>query len=179
LINLDKFQAFNNFYNYLREITISQQQCGQCSYQQSCGRQCHRRGTFDVINPLFVAERACAGVDQSMACESKYIEGCKHWPNPNIQLPNVTRTMQDIIDKIDYLTCIPQIKFVSSAITFRPKRHFKTYSKNVFLKPNGTSVCRCCCHPYAPNETTMKCELKPYLNMNKQYIYEKMESIDD
>ncbi|OZC09677.1 hypothetical protein X798_03371 [Onchocerca flexuosa] len=147
--------AFNNFYNYLREITISQQQCGQCSYQQSCGRQCHRRGTFDVINPLFVAERACAGVDQSMACESKYIEGCKHWPNPNIQLPNVTRTMQDIIDKIDYLTCIPQIK------------------------PNGTSVCRCCCHPYAPNETTMKCELKPYLNMNKQYIYEKMESIDD
>ncbi|EJW78091.1 hypothetical protein WUBG_11001, partial [Wuchereria bancrofti] len=100
--------AFNNFYNYLRDITISQHQCGQCSYQQSCGRQCHRRGTVDMINPLFVAERICDGVDQSEACESKYVGDCKHWPNPSIKLPNVTHTMQEIIDKIDYLSCTPQ-----------------------------------------------------------------------
>ncbi|KAK6101605.1 hypothetical protein QQG55_5235 [Brugia pahangi] len=148
--------AFNNFYNYLRDITISQHQCGQCSYQQSCGRQCHRRGTVDMINPLFVAERICDGVDQSEACESKYVGDCKHWPNPSIKLPNVTHTMQEIIDKIDYLSCTPQ------------------------TKPDGTSVCRCCCHPYAPHPTTMKCELKPYLNVNKQqYLYEKVQSIAD
>ncbi|KAK6044652.1 hypothetical protein COOONC_17843 [Cooperia oncophora] len=57
--------AFNNFYNYLREITISEQQCGECSYQQSCGRQCHRRGDVAMINPLFVAERRCMGIDQN------------------------------------------------------------------------------------------------------------------
>ncbi|VDP06150.1 unnamed protein product [Heligmosomoides polygyrus] len=57
--------AFNNFYNYLREITLSEQQCGECSYQQSCGRSCHRRGDVQSINPLFVAERRCMGVDQN------------------------------------------------------------------------------------------------------------------
>lgn len=75
-------------------------------------------GTIDVINPLFVAERVCVGVDQLTACESKYVEGCKHWPNPNIKLPNVTHTMQEIIDKIDYLSCIPEKKFVSSVANF-------------------------------------------------------------
>uniref|UniRef100_A0A915Q2V1 Uncharacterized protein n=1 Tax=Setaria digitata TaxID=48799 RepID=A0A915Q2V1_9BILA len=109
---------------------------------------------MDTINPLFVAERVCVGVDQSLACESKYTEACKHWPNPNVHLPNVTQTMQDIIDKIDYLSCIPQIK------------------------PDGTKVCRCCCHPYEPHAATMKCELKPYLNLGKrQYLYEKVQSI--
>lgn len=71
-------------------------------------------GTIDVINPLFVAERVCFGVDQSIACESKYVEDCKHWPNPSIKLPNVTHTMKEIIDKIDYLSCMPQTKFVLS-----------------------------------------------------------------
>uniref|UniRef100_A0A1I7VT23 Secreted protein n=1 Tax=Loa loa TaxID=7209 RepID=A0A1I7VT23_LOALO len=116
----------------------------------------HENGTTDMVNPLFVAERVCVGVDQSAACESKYVEGCKHWPNPNIKLPNVTHTMQEIIDKIDYLSCIPQ------------------------TKPDGTNVCRCCCHPYVPHATTMKCELKPYLNVNKQqYLYEKVQSVTD
>lgn len=78
-------------------------------------------GTIDMINPLFVAERICVGVDQSEACESKYVEGCKHWPNPNIQLPNVTQTMQEIIDEIDYLSCIPQKKFVSRFLNFNIK----------------------------------------------------------
>lgn len=147
--------AFNNFFNYLRNVTISEQQCGQCSYQQSCGRECHRRGTTDMINPLFVAERACTDVDQSTACESKYVENCRLWPNPNIDLPNVTETMHELIDKIDYLTCIPQIK-----------------------PEDGSKVCRCCCHPFGPNPATMKCELKPFLNLNKQqYLYEKVESI--
>lgn len=39
-------QAFSNFYSYLRNVTISEEQCGVCSYQQSCGRQCHRRLYF-------------------------------------------------------------------------------------------------------------------------------------
>uniref|UniRef100_A0A0N5D9E5 SPASM domain-containing protein n=1 Tax=Thelazia callipaeda TaxID=103827 RepID=A0A0N5D9E5_THECL len=173
-LNLSKkFQAFNNFYNYLRDITISEKQCGQCSYQQSCGRQCHRRGTIDVINPLFVAERICTEHDQSSACESKFVENCKLWPNANVYLPNVTQTMQELIDKIDYLTCIPQIKFRS---TFE-LNHF--HSRMLF-RINGEKVCRCCCHPYVPNAATMQCELKPYLVRNQQqYLYEKVQDITD
>ncbi|GMS90157.1 hypothetical protein PENTCL1PPCAC_12332, partial [Pristionchus entomophagus] len=131
--------AFTNFYNYLRDVTISEEQCGQCSYQQSCGRQCHRRGEVSVINPLFVAERKCQGVEQSEACVSKFMPGCKLWPNPSIALPNVTDSMQQIIDGLDYLTCVPE------------------------NRANGP-VCRCCCHPYTPNPETFECELKPFLN---------------
>ncbi|VDN41621.1 unnamed protein product [Gongylonema pulchrum] len=70
-------------------------------------------GTIDVINPLFVAERVCAGVDQSTACESQYVDDCRHWPNPNVNLPNVTQTMHELIDRIDYLSCIPQKRLAS------------------------------------------------------------------
>lgn len=68
------------------------------------------RGTIDVINPLFVAERPCDGLDQSMACISEFVEDCRHWPNPNIALPNVTETMHELIDKLEYLSCLPEIR---------------------------------------------------------------------
>ncbi|KIH51252.1 hypothetical protein ANCDUO_18663 [Ancylostoma duodenale] len=61
-----------------------------------------------MINPLFVAERRCMGIDQNQACTSKFMPDCKLWPNPAIQLPNVTESMQQIIDGLDYLTCVPQ-----------------------------------------------------------------------
>uniref|UniRef100_A0A0K0CWP3 Uncharacterized protein n=1 Tax=Angiostrongylus cantonensis TaxID=6313 RepID=A0A0K0CWP3_ANGCA len=131
--------AFQNFYSYLREITLSEHQCGECSYQQSCGRQCHRRGDTAVINPLFVAERRCMGINQNQACMSKYAPNCKLWPNRAVPLPNVTESMQQIIDNLDYLTCVPQ------------------------LRQSGP-VCRCCCHPYTPNPITFECELKPFIN---------------
>ncbi len=35
--------AFTNFFEYLRNITENEEPCGKCSYQQSCGRKCHRR----------------------------------------------------------------------------------------------------------------------------------------
>uniref|UniRef100_A0A0K0F5Z6 Uncharacterized protein n=1 Tax=Strongyloides venezuelensis TaxID=75913 RepID=A0A0K0F5Z6_STRVS len=131
--------AFDNFYNYLRKMTISEKQCGECSYQQSCGRNCHRRGSGNIINPLFVAERKCADIDQSDACVSRQLNGgCNLWPNPAIPLPNVTSSMVDIINGLDYLTCIPEKRI------------------------NG-DVCRCCCHPYSVNPNTFKCELKSYL----------------
>ncbi|KAI6201288.1 Sodium leak channel non-selective protein [Aphelenchoides besseyi] len=114
--------AFNNFYNYLRDITESEQQCGECSYQQSCGRQCHRRGAMNTINPLFVAERRCEGIDQSTACVSKQVKGtCTLWPNSDIQLPNVTDTMTAIINGIQYLNCIPE---------FRPPQNVQACPQN-------------------------------------------------
>ncbi|EFP04415.1 hypothetical protein CRE_25722 [Caenorhabditis remanei] len=145
--------AFNNFYNYLRDTTTSEEQCGECSYQQSCGRKCHRRGDIGIINPLFVAERKCMGVDQSKACVSTYMQDCKLWPNKNIQLPNVTESMQQIIDNLDYLQCVPEHRYV--------KTYFSVISFP--FRPSG-SVCRCCCHPYTPNPQTFECELKPYLS---------------
>ncbi|KAK6052324.1 hypothetical protein COOONC_10171 [Cooperia oncophora] len=65
-------------------------------------------GDVAMINPLFVAERRCMGIDQNKACTSKYMPDCKLWPNPQIQLPNVTESMQQIIDGLDYLSCVPQ-----------------------------------------------------------------------
>ncbi|PAV61258.1 hypothetical protein WR25_15538 [Diploscapter pachys] len=73
------------------------------------------------------------------ACVSKFADNCKLWPNPKIQLPNVTESMQAIIDGLDYLTCVPEYR-------------------------SDGPVCRCCCHPYTPNPYTFECELKPYLN---------------
>ena len=52
------------------------------------------------------------GVDQSRACVSKFASDCKLWPNKNIQLPNVTESMQQIVDGLDYLTCVPEHRFV-------------------------------------------------------------------
>lgn len=124
------FQAFNNFYNYLRDTTLSEEQCGECSYQQSCGRQCHRKGDVSIINPLFVAERKCMGVDQSKACVSKFAPDCKLWPNKNIQLPNVTESMQQIVDGLDYLTCVPEHRYVPLSVPKVPivAQHFETVS---------------------------------------------------
>ncbi|TKR76168.1 hypothetical protein L596_017352 [Steinernema carpocapsae] len=103
--------AFNNFYNYVREVTVSEEQCGECSYQQSCGRKCHRRAQRKrrPHQPLFVAERRCEGIDQSNACVSKTLNGgCKLWPNPSIALPNVTSSMVEIVNGLEYLSCIPE-----------------------------------------------------------------------
>ncbi|VDN52512.1 unnamed protein product [Dracunculus medinensis] len=127
--------AFANFYDYLRNLTISEEQCGQCSYQQSCGRQCHRRGSIDLINPLFVAERPCKGISQTKACVSNYVDDCKHWPNHEIALPNITDSMMELINKLDYLSCVPE-------------------------KRSNGDVCRCCCHPYRPDPRTFECQLK-------------------
>ncbi|KAE9554811.1 hypothetical protein FO519_002008 [Halicephalobus sp. NKZ332] len=136
-------QAFSNFFEYVREVTISEEPCGECSYQQSCGRQCHRKGDLKNINPLFVAERRCARVDQSESCVSKNIDNCRLWPNPRVLLPNVTDAIKDIVNGFDYLTCIPQQR-------------------------ENETVCRCCCHPFTPNPETFKCEPKPYLLENKE-----------
>uniref|UniRef100_A0A914WR31 Secreted protein n=1 Tax=Plectus sambesii TaxID=2011161 RepID=A0A914WR31_9BILA len=63
------------------------------------------------------------------------INNCAIWPNPDIPLPNVTAPMRDIIDDLGYLSCVRET---------RPDR----------------AVCRCCCHPFEPNPTTFKCQLK-------------------
>ncbi|MFH4983161.1 hypothetical protein AB6A40_009870 [Gnathostoma spinigerum] len=47
--------AFNNFYNYIRNVTVSDEQCGMCSYQQSCGRQCHRKFVVDYMRNSFTS----------------------------------------------------------------------------------------------------------------------------
>uniref|UniRef100_A0A914Z308 Uncharacterized protein n=1 Tax=Panagrolaimus superbus TaxID=310955 RepID=A0A914Z308_9BILA len=91
-------QAFSNFFEYMRHMTISEELCGECSYQQSCGRTCHRKGNIDEINPLFVAEKRCSKVDQSNACVSRNVNNCKLWPNPDVPLPNVTDTIKEIIN---------------------------------------------------------------------------------
>lgn len=66
-------------------------------------------GGLEQINPLFVAEKLC-DVHQSDACVSKNIADCKLWPNPDIKLPNVTESMREIINGLEYLSCIPQTK---------------------------------------------------------------------
>uniref|UniRef100_A0A7E4V8U1 Uncharacterized protein n=1 Tax=Panagrellus redivivus TaxID=6233 RepID=A0A7E4V8U1_PANRE len=152
-------QAFSNFFEYMRNVTISEEPCGECSYQQSCGRQCHRHGNVDEINPLFVAERRCARVDQSSACVSRNINNCKIWPNPEVPLPNVTDGIREIINGFDYLTCIPEQR-------------------------ENEMVCRCCCHPFAPNPTTFKCEPKPYLienakSFNKDFLISSAQLLNE
>lgn len=97
-------------------MTISEEPCGECSYQQSCGRQCHRKGELKDINPLFVAERRCSRLDQSNSCVSKNIDNCRLWPNPRVSLPNVTDAIKDIVNGFDYLTCIPEQRYVKENI---------------------------------------------------------------
>uniref|UniRef100_A0A914GXY4 Secreted protein n=1 Tax=Globodera rostochiensis TaxID=31243 RepID=A0A914GXY4_GLORO len=132
-------QAFENVVDYLREMTLSSAQCGQCSYQQSCGRRCHRRVSANsVVNPLFVAERRCEGVDQSVSCVSRPTAAgdCKLWPNRAIALPNVSDWMVAMIHSVQFLNCVPQ------------------------TTANGVRLCRCCCAPFiARPEAPFHCEM--------------------
>uniref|UniRef100_A0A914VMB7 Uncharacterized protein n=1 Tax=Plectus sambesii TaxID=2011161 RepID=A0A914VMB7_9BILA len=73
----------------MRNVTEDEEPCGKCSYQQSCGRKCHRRGTGGKVNQFFVAERLCSarqirGNEQDTACVAQDINNCAIWPNPDI-----------------------------------------------------------------------------------------------
>lgn len=157
-LSIDLLQAFNNFYNYLRDTTSSEQQCGECSYQQSCGRKCHRRCVSKTISK-FSSATVSSGDSENFwnihknrktilqrwhrnnqptvcrrtkmhgcwpehgtvhfqwfhwsfsnfqACVSTFMPDCKLWPNPAVQLPNVTESMSAIINNLDYLQCVPE-----------------------------------------------------------------------
>lgn len=36
--------------------------------------------------------------------------GCQLWPNNDIQLPNVTQSMHEVIQSLNYLTCITEYR---------------------------------------------------------------------
>ena len=75
-------------------------------------------------NPLLVAERLCADVDQTEACFSRPVfsetdeknaanEGgaCHLWPNPAIPLPNVTGEILNVVNGFNFLNCLPETRF--------------------------------------------------------------------
>jgi hypothetical protein len=68
------------------------------------------RGTSTKVNPLFVAERRCEAIEQNRACTSTWMDNCRVWPNAAVPLPNVTASMLDVINNIDFIRCIPDAR---------------------------------------------------------------------
>jgi len=147
--------ALNNFFQYLKDVTVDDKPCGMCSYRQSCGyggeQQCHLTPwqANRPVAPFNVAEQVCIhsdmdGHQQNGACHIKYAPllqnggECQLWPS---QLPNLDEIQPDIrevIYRLKWANCVPD---------------------NSEEEDGKPKYCRCCCFPFQPvqNGDDFKC----------------------